>query len=66
MIRLVNPFRVPSALVIATRQLEEAQRHLLDAEAERERACASVEMLQVRIERLRQRVADLAQEGDAR
>lgn len=49
-------FRIPSAQRIARRQLEEAERHLLEYEAAAEYYDALATMCRGRIERLRERI----------
>lgn len=54
-----NPFRVPSAAELATKQYEEAQRQLLAAEGTLEAATANRDMLKQRVDRL----ANVAERG---
>jgi hypothetical protein len=49
---LLRIFQPPSAAMMAMKQLEDAQRHLLDAHAYREDAEALVEKYQARVTRL--------------
>lgn len=48
----LNPFRTPTADTLAKEQYEEAQRQLLLAEGELERASANRDMLKARVARL--------------
>ncbi len=50
--KLIDPFRKPSAELIAQRELEEAKRQLLNAQAGQEYAAAMVQYHQSRITRL--------------
>lgn len=50
--QFIDPFRKPSAEVMAQRQLEEAKRELLEAQAGQEYAAAMVQYHQARISRL--------------
>lgn len=52
-----NPFRTPTAPELAARQLAEAERELLQAQAAHESWEAQVGMLQKRVERLRHRTS---------
>lgn len=50
--KLFDPFRTPSAELIAQRELEQAKRQLLNAQAGQEYAAAMVQYHQNRIARL--------------
>ncbi len=50
---LLNPFKTPSAKIMAKRELEEAQRQLLQAQAGAEYASAMVQYHSQRIARLK-------------
>ncbi len=52
--KLTDPFRAPSAELLAQRELEEAKRQLLVAQAGQEYASAMVQYHQARISRLNQ------------
>ncbi len=51
--QLIEPFRKPSAELIAQRELEDAKRELLQAQAGQEYAAAMVQYHEARITRLR-------------
>lgn len=57
---MLNPFRKPSPLRLATQELEDAQRELLAASSAAEYADAMVLYHTQRIERLRATVVELA------
>ena len=57
---MLNPFRKPSPLSLATAELEDAQRELLAASSAAEYAEAMCVYHQQRIERLRAVIAELA------
>ncbi len=52
MMKMLDPFRTPSAEIIAQRELEQARRELLQAQAGQEYATAMVQYHQARIGRL--------------
>jgi hypothetical protein len=56
-----NPYKTPSPLQMATRELEEAQRDKLSHEAKLEYYRHMAQMLDKRISRLRTRVTELSQ-----
>ena len=57
---MLNPFRKPSPLSLATAELEDAQRELLAASSAAEYAEAMCIYHQQRIDRLRATIAELA------
>lgn len=50
--KLIDPFRTPSAELLAQRELDDAKRQLLQAQAAQEYAAAMVQYHQARISRL--------------
>jgi hypothetical protein len=62
---MLNPFRKPSPLRIATEALEEAERNRLTAVEQREYYAAIEDMLVRRIQRLRNEVVQLTKEAES-
>lgn len=59
--QLIEPFRKPSAELIAQRELEDAKRELLNAQAGQEFATAMVQYHEARITRLRSMLTEAHQ-----
>ncbi len=59
--QLIEPFRKPSAEIIAQRELEDAKRELLQAQAGQEYAAAMVQYHEARITRLRSMLTEAHQ-----
>lgn len=59
--QLIDPFRKPSAELIAQRELEDAKRELLQAQAGQEYAAAMVQYHEARITRLRSMLTEAHQ-----
>ena len=55
-----NPFRIPSALELASRQLEDARRDSLNMDAWAEKTRSDAAMLKMRVKRLEEAVRELA------
>ncbi len=61
MMKMLDPFRTPSAEIIAQRELEQARRELLQAQAGQEYATAMVQYHQARIGRLQSMLQEARQ-----